>query len=73
MCAECQANLRRNAAKLRVSRGASLLLDPRPTAAGLEKHALRFGPSQVAETAAEYGLQVDVAGAVEPKRRRRRR
>lgn len=60
MCSECLANLRRNAHKLRVPRGRSLLLEPRPTAAGLERHARRFGPAQVPETAAQYGLTVAV-------------
>lgn len=31
-----------------------------PTAASLEKHARRFGREQVAETAAELGIEVEV-------------
>ena len=41
-------------------RGRSLLPGTRPPAAGLEKHAKRFGPEQVAETASEFGLAVAV-------------
>lgn len=60
MCGNCRDNLRANAAKLRVSRGASAMPGPAPTAAGLEAHARRYGPAQVAETAAQYGLSVTV-------------
>ena len=73
MCPNCQDNLRRNGHKLRVPRRHALLLGPRPTVADLERHARRFGPAQVSETAAQYGLTVSLEGAVEPKRRRRRR
>jgi hypothetical protein len=34
-----------------------------PTVASLERHAKRFGPSQVAETAAEWGLSVSLEKA----------
>lgn len=37
---------------------------PRPTTAQLERHARRFGPEQVAETAAEHGLVVTVERSV---------
>jgi Zn-dependent alcohol dehydrogenase len=52
---------------------------PVPSAAGLEKHARKFGPAQVAETAAEYGVSVMVERAKpgltgeQRKARRRRR
>jgi hypothetical protein len=45
---------------VRTRRKTGLLLEPRPTAVGLERHAARFGPEQVAETAAEYGIAVAV-------------
>jgi hypothetical protein len=49
----------------------ALLPGPRPTAAGLEKHAQRFGPEQVAEVAAEYGVSVAITRAkAGPKRAR---
>lgn len=43
----------------------------RPTAAALEKHAKKYGPAQVPETAAELGLGVTVEPA-KPKARTRR-
>lgn len=43
--------------------GAAPTLGPRPTKAQLEKHAARFGPDQVAETAAELGVDVEVTRA----------
>lgn len=45
----------------------------KPTAEALEKHAARFGPEGVVETALEHGLTVDVSGAKTPTRPRRRR
>jgi hypothetical protein len=39
-----------------------------PTAAALERHARRFGPDQVGETAAEYGVSVAIT---RPKAQRR--
>lgn len=73
MCSNCIDNLARNGHKLRVPARVSLQVGTRPTVAGLERHAVKFGPAQVAETAAEYGLTVSLAGAVEPRRPRRRR
>lgn len=60
-------------ARLVRRRGPSRLLEPRPTAAGIERHAMKFGAEQVAETAAEYGLSVAIVDAKEIKRVRRRR
>lgn len=42
-----------------------------PTAAQLERHATRFGPEQVAETAAEYGVSVAITRAKAAPRRAR--
>lgn len=56
-CPDC---LGRTHALLREPRGDVLLPGARPTAAGLERHALRFGPGMVAETAAQYGIAVAV-------------
>lgn len=42
------------------SGGGPLPPGPAPTAAGLERHARRFGPAQVAETAAQYGLSIAI-------------
>src|SRR5689334_2598021 len=57
MCSECLANLRRHGVTLSAPA-------PRPTAAptaeALERHARKFGPALVAETAQEFGLTVDV-------------
>lgn len=53
---------------VRRGRGRSLLPGPAPTAAELEKHAARFGPEQVAETAAEYGISIAIT---RPKATRR--
>lgn len=44
-----------------------------PTAEDLERHAARFGPEGVAETAEAYGLTVDLSEAKPPRRPRRRR
>lgn len=49
-------------------RGRTLLPGDKPTAAALEKHATRFGPEQVAETAAEYGVSIAIT---RPKATRR--
>lgn len=46
----------------------TLLPGAPPTAAALERHAARFGPAGVAETASEYGLSVSVGRA---KRKRK--
>jgi hypothetical protein len=51
-----------------VPAGVAPCLGPTPTRAALEKHAARFGPDQVAETAAELGVDVEVA----PRARTRR-
>lgn len=49
----------------------AILPGPRPTAAGLERHAARYGPEQVPEVAAEYGLSVAITRAkAQPKRTR---
>lgn len=45
-----------------------LLPGPRPTSAQLERHATRFGPEQVAETAAELGLSVTVERPRAPRK-----
>lgn len=42
----------------------TLLPGPRPTARQLERHAEKFGPEGVAETAAELGISVTVARPV---------
>lgn len=61
VCGECPACL---SITLRILRrpctGTRSSALPPPTVEGLERHAARFGPDQVAETAAEYGLAVNV-------------
>jgi hypothetical protein len=42
-----------------------------PTAAALERHARRFGPDQVPETAAEYGVSVAITRAKAAPRKAR--
>ena len=68
MCSECLANLQRHAVRLRPG-GHPPPPGRNPTAADLERHAQKFGPGQVAETAAEYGLEVSVEA---PQKRRSR-
>jgi len=46
---------------------------PPPTAEELLKHAEKFGPALVNETAAEYGLDVKVKPETWVDKRRRRR
>lgn len=69
MCSECLANLQRHALTFRAP--ARKQTTPAPTAEALERHARKFGPTLVAETAAEFGLEVDVPGAPQKKRVRR--
>lgn len=45
-----------------------LLPGPAPSAAQLERHARRFGPAQVAETAAEFGVSVAIERATRKPR-----
>lgn len=68
ICGACPDCLESTRALLRVPPAPVLLPGPRPTAAGLEKHATRFGPEQVAETAAEYGLSVAIERAKAPRK-----
>lgn len=71
MCGECRENRRRNRAKLRPpARKATAAIGPRPTAAGLERHAGRFGPEQVGETAAQFGLSVAISRATRKSKAR---
>lgn len=58
ICGNCPECLARTNALLHVPR--TSLLPGRPTVAALERHARKFGPAQVAETAAEHGLSVAV-------------
>lgn len=67
ICGDCGPCLAATARLLRVPRSV-LMPGPRPTVAGLERHARKFGPAMVAETAADYGLSVAVE---RPKARRR--
>jgi hypothetical protein len=66
MCSECLANLQRHALTFRAPTPRSTT--PAPTAEALERHARRFGPALVTETAAEFGLEVEVPGAPQKKR-----
>lgn len=61
-CGVCVARMRRI---LRVPRAAHVDLPgaTAPTAAALERHAAKFGPAQVAETAVQFGLVVDLKDA----------
>ena len=53
------------------ARRRSLLPGAAPTAAALEKHAARFGPEQVPETASEYGISIAITRAKAKPRRAR--
>lgn len=69
-CPRCLGTTNRLCTPRRTSRGTA------PTAAGLERHARKFGPAQVAETAAEYGVSVMVERAkpgLTPEQRKARR
>jgi hypothetical protein len=70
ICGNCDSCLARTRALLRVPPRRALLPGPRPTAAGLERHARKYGPEQVAETAAEYGVSIAIE---RPKRERKSR
>lgn len=63
VCGDCPVCLARTHALLREPRGGVLLPGPAPTAAGLNRHAERFGPGMVAETADQYGIVVKVERA----------
>ena len=56
-CPTCQAVTRE---LLRLPAPRATGAAPRPTRAGLERHAKRYGPELVPETAAEYGITVSV-------------
>lgn len=60
ICGNCPTCLPRTNRLLRTAPAPRLLPGPAPTAAGLERHAAKFGPEGVAEVAAEYGLSVAV-------------
>lgn len=60
ICGNCPDCLECTRALTRVPPRRAILPGERPTAAGLERHARKFGPEQVAETAAEYGLSVAI-------------
>jgi hypothetical protein len=68
ICGNCRPCLGATHRLLRVPPRRTLLPGSRPTAAALEKHAARFGPDQVTETAAEYGLSVVIQRAKAPRR-----
>ena len=68
-CSHCQHRQARLLARLCVS-PRTVVVGERPTTAGLEKHARRFGRAFVAETAAELGIAVTLAPP-EPRRRTR--
>lgn len=59
-CGSCVTCLTATNRLIAPPRSTSLLPGPAPTAAGLEKHARKYGPAQVAETAAEFGVSVAV-------------
>jgi hypothetical protein len=60
ICGDCPDCRAATARLLRVPPGAVPCLGPTPTKTQLERHARRFGPDQVAETAAELGVDVEV-------------
>lgn len=67
-CPACQHGHGRRVMRLaRPTRKPGLRVGPRPTGAALERHAAKYGPEQVAETAAEWGLAVAIS---RPKARR---
>lgn len=68
ICGNCPTCLQRTNALLRVPARTATMPGPKPTAAALERHAQRFGPEQVAETATQYGLSVAIE---RPKARRK--
>lgn len=68
ICGDCPDCLAKTHRLLRLRRGPSLLPGPRPTAAQLERHAARFGPAMVAETAAELGIEVVVERERKPRK-----
>ena len=59
LCGDCPPCLAYTSDVLRVP-PSPVTVGPLPTVAGLQKHAERFGPELVAETAAQYGLTVEV-------------
>jgi hypothetical protein len=72
-CGECPTCLERTNSLLRApARRASRALPP-PTADELLRHAEKFGPELVNETAAEHGLDVKVKAEDWKARRDRRR
>jgi len=73
-CGECPACLERVAALLSTPSRDVVAFDFRPpTKAELLKHAEKFGPALVNETAAEFGLDVKVKPEDWKARRDRRR
>lgn len=69
-CPRCLSRTNRVCSPRRKARG------PAPSAAALERHAARFGPAQVAETAAEFGVSVMIERArpgLTPEQRKARR
>lgn len=60
ICGACGPCLAITLRKLRTARPPRVMPGAAPTAARLERHAARFGPEQVAETAAEYGVSVAI-------------
>jgi hypothetical protein len=73
-CGECPTCLERTrAALIRADVAARSTPLPAPTRAELLKHAEKFGPLLVNETAAEHGLDVKVKAETWVDKRRRRR
>lgn len=74
-CGSCAACLEATRRELDEAAPCRVLapLGERPTTEALEKHARRFGPEGVVETALEFGLDVDVSAAPVRRPRRRRR
>jgi len=73
-CGVCVARMRRILSVARAPR-VDLPGATAPTAAALERHARKFGRAQVAETAAEFGLTVNLGDAkvMEPRAKRGKR
>jgi hypothetical protein len=71
LCGDCPACLERTAALLAADEPEHRLCEGAPSAERLLRHAERFGPELVKETAAELGVSLRVKAGPRPKRRRR--
>jgi hypothetical protein len=70
LCGECPSCLERTHGLLKDDHRPCSR--PAPTAAQLERHARRFGPEGVKETAAEHGVEVEVGSTKRATRAARR-